>query len=45
VEDEFDYQIYNDLGLSERQYYRIKSRAFYKLAFILKIEVVVEEVS
>ncbi|KZN97499.1 ArpU family transcriptional regulator [Aeribacillus pallidus] len=35
----YDYEIYNDLGMSERKYYRIKSRAFYKLAFALKIEV------
>lgn len=42
-EDEvFDYQVYNNLGFSERQYYRIKARAFYKLAFILSIEVYAE---
>lgn len=35
----FDYQIYRDLNMSERNYYRIKSRMFYKLAFALKIEV------
>lgn len=40
---EFDYRIYNDMGLSERQYYRIKARAFYKLAFLLKVEVLVEK--
>lgn len=38
-EDVFDYEVYNDLGMSERKYYRLKSRAFYKLAFTLKIEV------
>lgn len=38
-DDVFDYEVYNDLGYSERKYYRIKSRAFYKLAFILRIEV------
>lgn len=39
-EDEvYDYEVYNDLGYSERKYYRIKSRAFYKLAFILRMEV------
>lgn len=38
-EDVFDYEVYNELGYSERKYYRIKSRAFYKLAFILRIEV------
>ncbi|MYL50271.1 ArpU family transcriptional regulator [Halobacillus litoralis] len=38
-EDTLDYLTYNELGLSERHYYRVKSRAFYKLAFILRIEV------
>ena len=35
----FDYEVYAELNLSERQYYRIKSRINYKLAFALKIEV------
>jgi ArpU family phage transcriptional regulator len=35
----FDYEIYNDIGMSERRYYRLKARIFYKLAFILRIEV------
>lgn len=35
----FDYQIYRELNMSERNYYRLKSRLFYKLAFALKIEV------
>jgi ArpU family phage transcriptional regulator len=40
IEDEvYDYEIYNKLGFSETKYYRIKARAFYKLAFILRIEV------
>jgi ArpU family phage transcriptional regulator len=41
LEDEevFDYEIYNEMGMSERRYYRLKARIFYKLAFILKIEV------
>jgi ArpU family phage transcriptional regulator len=34
----FDYEIYNEIGMSERRYYRLKARIFYKLAFILKIE-------
>lgn len=42
-EEVFDYEVYNELGYSERKYYRIKSRAFYKLAFILRIEIYVEE--
>jgi ArpU family phage transcriptional regulator len=41
LEDEevFDYEIYNEIGMSERRYYRLKARIFYKLAFILKIEI------
>jgi ArpU family phage transcriptional regulator len=41
LEDEeiYDYELYNQLGMSERKYYRIKARAFYSLAFALKIEV------
>lgn len=35
----FDYQIYAELNMSERSYYRIKSNMFEKLAFALKIEV------
>lgn len=38
-DDVYDYEVYNELGFSERKYYRIKARAFYKLAFILRIEV------
>ncbi|WP_156290771.1 ArpU family phage packaging/lysis transcriptional regulator [Oceanobacillus salinisoli] len=38
-DDIYDYEVYNELGFSERKYYRIKSRAFYKLAFILRIEI------
>jgi ArpU family phage transcriptional regulator len=40
LEDEevYDYEIYNGLGMSERRYYRLKARIFYKLAFILKVE-------
>lgn len=34
----FDYNIYNELHLSERKYYRIKSNAIYKLAFALRLE-------
>ncbi|MFS0822156.1 ArpU family phage packaging/lysis transcriptional regulator [Bacillus sp. 1P02SD] len=38
-EETYDYEIYNELGFSERRYYRLKARIFYKLAFILRIEV------
>ena len=41
-DDVYDYEVYNELGFSERKYYRIKARAFYKLAFILRIEVYLE---
>lgn len=41
LEDEeiYDYEVYNLMGLSERKFYRMKARVFYKLAFALKIEV------
>lgn len=42
-DDIYDYEVYNELGYSERKYYRIKSRAFYKLAFILRIEIYKQE--
>ncbi|WP_245835694.1 ArpU family phage packaging/lysis transcriptional regulator [Virgibacillus ndiopensis] len=42
-DDVYDYEVYNELGYSERKYYRIKARAFYKLAFILRIEVYKQE--
>lgn len=35
----YDFEVYNDLGFSERKYYRLKNRAFNNLAFALKIEV------
>lgn len=38
TEEVYDYELYNQLGMSERKYYRVKARAFYKLAFALKIE-------
>jgi ArpU family phage transcriptional regulator len=38
-EDRFDYEIYNELHLSKQTYYKIKARAFYKLALALRIEV------
>lgn len=41
----YDYQTYAELNMSERNYFRLKSRAFYKLAFALKVEVYKEEVT
>lgn len=38
-EEMYDYELYNEMGMSESKYYRLKARAFYKLAFILRIEV------
>ncbi len=37
-DDVYDYELYNEMGMSERKYYRIKAKAFYKLAFALGIE-------
>ncbi len=44
-DDVFDYEVYNELNMSERTYHRHKSKAFYRLAFALGIEVYEEEVS
>jgi ArpU family phage transcriptional regulator len=38
-EEVYDYELYNEIGYSERRYYRLKARIFYKLAFLLRIEV------
>jgi ArpU family phage transcriptional regulator len=38
-EEVYDYELYNDTGYSERKFYRLKARIFYKLAFLLRIEV------
>lgn len=38
-EEVYDYQTYNELGFSESKYYRIKSDAFYKMAFMLRLAV------
>ncbi|RAS75721.1 ArpU family phage packaging/lysis transcriptional regulator [Priestia endophytica] len=38
-EEKYDYEVYNELGMSERGYYRVKGRAFYKLAFALNLNV------
>ncbi len=43
-EELYDYQTYTELNMSERNYFRLKARAFYKLAFALKAEVYSEEV-
>ncbi|PHD57107.1 ArpU family transcriptional regulator [Bacillus toyonensis] len=38
-EDKCDYMIYDEIGMAERTYRRWKSRAFYNLAFALRLEV------
>jgi ArpU family phage transcriptional regulator len=38
-EEMYDYELYNEMGMSENKYYRLKARDFYKLAFALGIEV------
>lgn len=35
----FNYEIWNKIGMSESQYYKVKIQAFYRLAFMLGIEV------
>ncbi|MBN8253594.1 ArpU family transcriptional regulator [Priestia flexa] len=42
-EEVFDYEVYNEIGYSESRYYRYKVRIFYKLAFIMRIEVYKEK--
>ncbi|HDR7849909.1 TPA: ArpU family transcriptional regulator [Bacillus toyonensis] len=42
-EDVCDYMIYNEIGMAELTYRRWKSRAFYNLAFALRLEVYVTE--
>lgn len=37
-DDVYDYNVYSEMHLSERKYYRIKSSAIYKLAFALRLE-------
>ncbi|WP_240371702.1 ArpU family phage packaging/lysis transcriptional regulator [Anoxybacteroides rupiense] len=43
VEEPRDYDVYNEMCISESKYYRERERAFYKLAFALRIEVYKEE--
>ncbi len=43
IEEPRDYDVYNDMCISESKYYRERERAFYKLAFALRIEVYKEE--
>jgi ArpU family phage transcriptional regulator len=43
IEEPRDYDVYNEMCISESKYYRERERAFYKLAFALRIEVYKEE--
>lgn len=38
-EDVYDYDVYNEMGVSETTFYRIRERAFYKLAHNLNLAV------
>lgn len=35
----FDYEVFNELGMSERNYHRVKAKALLRLAAILNLEV------
>jgi len=41
-DESYDYILCNELGMSERSYRRVKARAIYKLAFMLRLEVMIE---
>ncbi|MFY0545470.1 ArpU family phage packaging/lysis transcriptional regulator [Brevibacillus sp. H7] len=41
--DALDYIVCGEIGMSKRTYERVKGRAFYKLAFMLRLESVVED--
>ncbi|KQB92121.1 hypothetical protein GEPA3_2901 [Geobacillus sp. PA-3] len=43
IEEPRDYDVYNEMRISESTFYRIREKAFYKLAFALRIEVYKEE--
>jgi ArpU family phage transcriptional regulator len=45
IENKYNYEVYNELGMSERHYNRVKSRAIYNLALALRIEVYQQEVT
>ncbi|WP_430742089.1 ArpU family phage packaging/lysis transcriptional regulator [Bacillus atrophaeus] len=38
-EEMYDYEVYGEMDLSQRSYYRVKAKAFYRLAFALREEV------
>lgn len=38
-EEMYDYEVYGEMDLSARSYYRAKAKALYRLAFALREEV------
>ncbi|MEH7072134.1 ArpU family phage packaging/lysis transcriptional regulator [Priestia megaterium] len=38
-EDVYAFDVYNEMGISEATYYRIREQAFYKFAFALQLQV------
>jgi len=38
----YDYNVYNEIGMGSTKYYEVKSRALYKLAFALRLEVYIQ---
>lgn len=38
-EEMYDYEVYAEMDLSQRSYYRVKAKALYRLAFALREEV------
>lgn len=39
LEEMYDYEVYAEMGMSQRSYYRAKAKALYRLAFALREEV------
>jgi ArpU family phage transcriptional regulator len=39
TEDSYDFVVYNEMGYSKAHFYRLKTKAYYKLAFALRVEV------
>ncbi|MCP1459369.1 ArpU family phage packaging/lysis transcriptional regulator [Bacillus velezensis] len=38
-EEMYDYEVYGEMGLSQRSFYRVKAKALYRLGFALREEV------
>ncbi len=37
-EEMYDYEVYGEMRISQRSYYRTKAKAFYRLAFALRVK-------